>query len=900
MFRQNRLQLKILSLATAATLLSGCAHRAPTEPTTTTAFQKLTAEPTETVVTKGTEETILAAEPFYYSEDIILTPPEVKDPQGRKVYSALCQNPKFVGDRIITEVYITFEEALPDTDESDITDYYWAIFDLNGQYVGRFQKETIGVRPGFTLDEQGNIVAAFAKSSDPDGSNMDSLFIQKFDRSGAPISEEKKIYTSGNGGLPYSELICSDALGTVIACGNVLIQLDKNDEILCREEFDNSTLFAGFLKENGQYYLQILSPRLTDEETGYLSLEALSLDSDGFLQHKEIDRNAETLLGMRVYQTESGVYSATRNAFGKLNIADGTFSTMFDWNQTDIDRSYLFESQVKVLTEGELSEPLLILPDNGVTIDPQPMPSVEPSVGQPEQETSDTDGNSKGTPVSAPDVTEPESSTSMETTTSEPDTTSVEDPSGERKTSILIASTSYTLMGAETHLMKVEMADENPHAGQDVVWVGGIEITDTPLMKSISSYNKDTSKDIWIKVYDYSAFGALYAVDKSRSQEAMMAQINSGVGPDIIIGSDKMLSLDNSRIFTNLNGYIDSPSGINREEYFDSAFRAYESEGKLYRIPLGFQAYAMLGSNEAANGRTDLDYTDYIGMRLSKGTDAQIISYGYSDELFNMFVEGELSTWIDYANNKVQINKSSLENMFSLVKLEAEARHEEDIFALYSSENGFNPHHAMYPAEPFPFEGATDLYNHEAAFCLASVNSLSEFMYKEMIPGQLSWYGYPGSAGCTPIITAPISAGITSYSTQKDKAWEVIKYMLSEDMQYSSNIDSAGLPGDRSLRDTIPVNIEAFRKLNKESTEKNVQLNMVASDPEVVVIQMDQVDKILDEYEEFLKKPLRRQICDNRAISAVRMCFGKFLSGESDISEAVDSVEKEIRSFYEQ
>ena len=168
-----------------------------------------------------------------------------------------------------------------------------------------------------------------------------------------------------------------------------------------------------------------------------------------------------------------------------------------------------------------------------------------------------------------------------------------------------------------------------------------------------------------------------------------------------------------------------------------------------------------------------------------------------------------------------------------------------------------------------------------------------------MIPGEFSWYGYPGSTGCTPIITSRCTAGIPSYSTQKDKAWEVIKYMLSEDMQYSSSAESAGLPRVVYSSDVIPVNVEAFRKLNKESAEKDTQLILGVPEHDRIELPMDHADEILDEYEMFLRKPLRRQIRDKRAIAVVRMYFAKFITGEMDISEAANTVEKEIKSIYE-
>jgi ABC-type thiamine transport system substrate-binding protein len=142
-----------------------------------------------------------------------------------------------------------------------------------------------------------------------------------------------------------------------------------------------------------------------------------------------------------------------------------------------------------------------------------------------------------------------------------------------------------------------------------------------------------------------------------------------------------------------------------------------------------------------------------------------------------------------------------------------------------------------------------DLFSGAVKFCPAWMNSLSEYSYKEILPGELSWYGYPGSAGCTPLISSTRVAGITYYSTQKDKAWEVIKYMLSEDIQYTISFENNmdGPYTDLYTSDIIPVNVAAFRKLNKEAMGGDVVLGVPQAEMDRFKISTVRMDKLLDE-----------------------------------------------------
>ena len=480
--------------------------------------------------------------------------------------------------------------------------------------------------------------------------------------------------------------------------------------------------------------------------------------------------------------------------------------------------------------------------------------------------------------------------TSVETTA---DVTSDAANSGDGQTRVCLTALVQTSEGDVLHLYNIYPSDTNPHAGQDVVWMGGIGITDSVIMKSIASFNKNSSNGIWVKVYDYGDFRytGTYGTKKYRDKamENMVAQINSGTGPDIIISTEDSASLDNSHALTNLNGYVDGISGLKREEYFDSALRAFETDGKLYSIPLGFKVNALLGNPSYVDGKTEMNYHDFSSARALLQENIMLFSGMTLESMMNMFVEGETYSWINYGSDKVTIDKSALIDMLELLKLEM-INNEGEIYGMNDDYD--------YTLDPYPFDGFDDVYGSFAAFCPGSVNTLYEYSLGGVVGDNTEWYGYPGSSGCTPIVEASMTAGIASYSTQKDKAWDVISYLLSEEVQSEINSLQSPTPYASYVEGAIPVNIAAFRKLNELRYKQSGQGYVDETGRTILIGQAEMAD-LLDNYEAWLQKPLRRYVRDDEVLAVVRRVTASYLDGEINVTEAAETIEKELTSIFE-
>ena len=875
-------KLKIASLALAAVMLSGCAHR--TQSTSTTTTTQNVAKATEETIKTGGEPTV-PEETFYQSEDVVLKAPASPEFQDMKQIYSGANRSVFLGDMVLASFYNVYEktEGIEETDSES----FWAMFDLRGTYIGRMEDKEMPPDAYFTIDPSGNILAVYSDYVEEDGKWASNVYLERFDLHGNVVSEKKKIYRSDT--LMLTDVISTKEFGTVITMQHTILQLDANDMIRSEETIGEKYYFCEMLQENGKYYVQILAYDYQNPENESMSLSLLGTDSSGALFLKDYERDADAMQGMKIFQSENGLYSATRNALGKLNIATGEYSRLLDWNQTDIDRSILMEGAIRVISEGELSQTQTVLPEKTPSEKPVQEPSEAPQVEPAETFSSESAPEVVDVPADT-SVSASVETTSVETTA---DVTSDAANSGDGQTRVCLTALVQTSEGDVLHLYNIYPSDTNPHAGQDVVWMGGIGITDSVIMKSIASFNKNSSNGIWVKVYDYGDFRytGTYGTKKYRDKalENMVAQINSGTGPDIIISTEDSASLDNSHALTNLNGYVDGISGLKREEYFDSALRAFETDGKLYSIPLGFKVNALLGNPSYVDGKTEMNYHDFSSARALLQENIMLFSGMTLESMMNMFVEGETYSWINYGSDKVTIDKSALIDMLELLKLEM-INNEGEIYGMNDDYD--------YTLDPYPFDGFDDVYGSFAAFCPGSVNTLYEYSLGGVVGDNTEWYGYPGSSGCTPIVEASMTAGIASYSTQKDKAWDVISYLLSEEVQSEINSLQSPTPYASYVEGAIPVNIAAFRKLNELRYKQSGQGYVDETGRTILIGQAEMAD-LLDNYEAWLQKPLRRYVRDDEVLAVVRRVTASYLGGEINVTEAAETIEKELTSIFE-
>ena len=850
------LKRNIFSLLLAACLLSGCAYRVQTSND-----EANNLEAQNSVVTGSATET--KEETFYHAEVIRLPVPVSDYSESYKLYYTGAGEPVITNDRIIVPLYRFYTDA--DAGELNIwgqgiqmSENINVVYDMNGHYVCCLQDYYPYCDSyQYGQDETGAIIGLYCIDEyDDNGDCMYYIVVVRYSQDTGEVLEEP--ITLFGTESPMTGAIISGQDKIVIATENGIYSTDfYGDWIHSCAVHDDKTC-VGIWEEGGVYYAEFLTGAYGDE-TG--SIVSFTYSESVGLTMNQDSKNTDNLAGMRLYQNDSGIYAATKNTLGKLDLQTGEFSRLLDWNQTDVDRSLLVKGTVRVLTEGERSQTITVLPateENPVT---------------------DTAEEPAAASVSA-----------LETMIEE---SGVTEDAEETKTSLLVATVMQDQNGVVPCIVKLTPSDAQPHAGEKVVWVGGVGISESPIMAYISQYNQDPDNDVWVKVYDYSDFSSDYGdVDSEQAYQTSLAnmatQVRSGVGPDIIIGTGTSAIFDNGTCLTDLNGYVDGIRGIDRSQYFDSVLRAFETNGKLYQIPLAYRVYGILGNRGYADGKESMNYQDYTTARSFLQGDASLMSYFPSDFLLTLYSQAEMSTWINYDQGTVSINHQALISMLEMMRANTI-----DV-GVFSYDSPF------YVFRATALEACQSVGAYYAAFCPGMIDSLSDYALGNVLGEQSQWYGLPGSEGCTSAIEADLTCGITSYSSQKEEAWDVISYLLSEDVQCDIGTHRDFRNDFYTQYETqIPVNKEAFVKMCNQNRPANGEyiLEMPQySDDDVsfAAIPLGSADKVMQDFISWMGKPQRRLIFDQEVLQIVLEEAENYINEYETVTEAAEAIEDRI------
>ena len=873
MLLKKKTQLRIASFALATVLLSGCSYRSQTEVNNSEPSSNVTYETEEGSVRDITDT--ISEEVFYNAEKIQLSVPEPTLPEGWSLYNTTFYSPVFVGDYLFTYVNRTYE-ITTDGPEGIIVEPYnedfWAFFDLDGKYVGELTGENLDL-PGdcFFHEEENGFVAVYDNYDYVRDNGQQSIYKVDFDLSGQMTRAPRVIFSEQDA---YIDNVLFAENGHILCSyGNRLINLDASEKVLYGIALPVDRTCTGIWEEDGKYYIQLRVH--SDDSLDSYELYQLLYDSNGMVSLSLDFRASDNLAGMHISQDNGKIYAATRNSMGTIDLASGEFGCLMDWNQTDYDRNILTSGNVKVLSEGPCSSTLSVI---AARKDPGPMV--------------------------APKETETENSSIQSSSESGDVTTDEAVAASKEVTRLCIAEIeSIDMENPNCYLIYLTPAEKNPHDGQKQIWIGGVGISSSPITKSISQYNADTTHAAWIKLYDYADFRLndykdftfyrnaveqdmayeINPVDSSyfreRAAKNMESQISTGVGPDIIISSGDSLALGNSNYLTDLNPYIRSIHGIDTTKYFTNVFEAFEVNGSLYQLPLYFRNYALLGNICYTDGKDNMNYHDLSLAQAMYSDYMMLFADQNTASLMKIFLEGELASWVDYERGSVTIDKNSLIDMLELLKV--------------STIYGYYPDSEVEPdaLDPTPFCNIFQLSDAVAIFCNASTNTYEEYAQYQLFGGRIKWFGYPGSKDCSMLAESDLTIGITSYSTQKELAWEIITYLLSDDAQL--NIAETIKYGPNAyMEEKIPININAFRTLT--SKYKNTPMYGNVYNPDYP--ELEYSDDLLAEYQALLSTPKRRYATDSKIYDIVRRYFELYMSGEMTVTQAADMIEEEIKS----
>ncbi|MBR5975461.1 MAG: extracellular solute-binding protein [Clostridiales bacterium] len=376
-------------------------------------------------------------------------------------------------------------------------------------------------------------------------------------------------------------------------------------------------------------------------------------------------------------------------------------------------------------------------------------------------------------------------------------------------------------------LLTLKRVEKNPHAGQKILYVGGLGIPSN-FYDYAYEYNADLSHDLRIETVDYSFANEetddTGMTDYSGLVDSIYLKLLSGDGPDILLNFDKFSQFENSDLFVDLNPYIDGKNGLERSEYFDSIFRANEKNGRLFHAPITFNLVGLMVNSERMDVNRNWNLDDFDRAVSALPSDVSLVPQPICGMLLSWFMGADVSEYVDYDKRQTHFQSESMVRALEVAGKYGSAIESPAYTYIGSSiymKPGFESVVGLTLEDDSPEEGMESinagamLYTGQCAMYGIDLSSMDDYCFYHGVVGGCGRYvGYPTSGGNGVAASANMSLAILSSSKYQDESWEIIKSFYSEEAQIKmceqSQYVGSGFPMRRSV----------FEKTSRETVDR--------------------------------------------------------------------------------
>ncbi len=305
-----------------------------------------------------------------------------------------------------------------------------------------------------------------------------------------------------------------------------------------------------------------------------------------------------------------------------------------------------------------------------------------------------------------------------------------------------------------------------------------VSLTATPgLVQAVSDFNK-TNDRYKVELTEYFP----YAQDVSNEEwdNAILnlnTRIISGDMPDILDMSNLPVQIYQSKgLLEDLYPYMEHDPEIRTEDYFENIFDAISLDGKLPYLTDGVAISTMLTGADIVDGNNGWTIQDLEKVLDTYGANSINNLSGASFLKVMLQTDGSFIDW--------SLGKCSFDSLEFVKMLEFAGKIQE------SRQNGF--------------EGMEMSDTYAAAYeAVLSVYHITQ--YRNYYNGNLKFIGLPGGGGEYHVIKPEVKVGISSSSPRKERAWEFVRTLLTEEHQMSCI--------------SIPIHQRAFDKVMQAAVD---------------------------------------------------------------------------------
>lgn len=304
--------------------------------------------------------------------------------------------------------------------------------------------------------------------------------------------------------------------------------------------------------------------------------------------------------------------------------------------------------------------------------------------------------------------------------------------------------------------------------------------SDTELTKAIIDFNQASDK-YKILMEDYSKYAT--NEDWYAGMTRLDNDIVSGKIPDIIQGNQALdiTKYATKGLLADFYELMDKDDSINRADYAENVFTAYEVDGKLYELPIKFYVNTVYGKTAIWGTETGITW-DEVAAVQAKYPEAKLFADMTKDTALRESFRYSYSQFVDPVTGTCHFDSDAFRKLLEYANTYPETINYDEI---YNDDNYWLSYQTQYMEDKTLLCSAT-IYSLYDGW-LTSMNNFNE----EVTP-----VGFPTDEGAGNGITALQSYMISAKSKNVEGAWEFIKTFLTEEYQYNeegSNY-SWGLP----------------------------------------------------------------------------------------------------------
>ncbi len=383
--------------------------------------------------------------------------------------------------------------------------------------------------------------------------------------------------------------------------------------------------------------------------------------------------------------------------------------------------------------------------------------------------------------------------------------------------------------GSTTKLFVVKLtkADKNPHAGKTVLKVGTNNISDASFIEEVIAYNTNKDNPARVELYDYnpSATSVGYYADFSQTSltggsgtDKLTLEMLSGEGPDILVGFSGVTKFNNENTLIDLNSLLDSDQEVKRENYFDNVIRAFETDGKLYQMPITFELSGMMVNKSFNGAKESMTFAEFNQMGASLSNSVQMCNDLSYEQLLQTWMEHLSGHFVDNQNKTVSFDSQEFKDLLETVKkygLSADAAAQKEKDQKYGGP-------AIWMEAAGDGIASNTFSNGMIATHIASLRSLEDLsiILNQVGNDKVIFTGVPSAQGIGASAKGMITMGISSSAADLELAWNFIKNFMQEETQKTISFNTNAFPVNRNA---FKTNCQTELDVNKEMLDTIAQ-----------------------------------------------------------------------------